>query len=456
MLGRLTSALLRIDPDAPESPLHRTYRGSTIGGLIATVVCLAMLLFGLVSPGANKTWKVDGTLVVVDTTGARFLYAGGKLLPVLNFASAKLKAGGQLKVKHLDEKSLRDVPRGDPLGIIGAPDALPALASDPWQVCASIGRDQAGPTSLRVGGDGNAKPLGEDEAAVVRTKDGATSLLWRGKRHRVLTDRGALDALDGVLQPAEVPSALLDALPAGPDFGPRAIAGLGTPGPRLGAVESKIGRIYSVAGGPAETYVLTTSGFTPISQLDVRLLTADPQVRAAAYGGGEVTVTQLPGRVIGEHLSKNEAPSPVRPPRAVAVHTGQGLCAVVLPDGGTARTQIALTDRVTEDGQPPFSQPGVTAPCTKVDRIAVRPGTGALVKAAAASGRVGDALYLVTDTGVKYPVPPEGAKALGYDSAVAIGLPTTLLALLPTGAPLDPMTLRNGGAVLPAASTCGT
>ncbi|MFS8099754.1 type VII secretion protein EccB [Lentzea alba] len=455
MLGRLTSALLRVDPDAPESPLHRTYRGSTIGGIIATVVCLVLLLFGFISPGGNKSWKVEGALVVADGSGARFLYAGGKLLPVLNFASAKLVAGDQLVVKHVAEKSLQDVPRGDPLGIIGAPDALPALGSDPWQVCTAVSRDRTGQTALGIGGGAGARPLGDDEAVVVETPDGKTSLLWRGKRHRVAAEHGALDALDGVPQPVKAPAALLDALPTGPDFAPMAIAGLGSAGPRLGSADSKIGRLYAVSGELSQHYVLTTAGLTPVSALDARLLGADPRVRTAAYGGGEVAVTQLPGRVVSEHLSKAEPPPPVSPPRAVTLHSGQGLCAVVVPDGDAPRTQIALSSQVSEEGQPPYDQPGVAEPCTKVDRIGVRPGSGALVRATTASGRVGDALYLVTDTGVKYPVPPDGAKALGYGSSVSIGLSTSLLALLPTGASLDPSSLRNGGAVLPEPAACG-
>lgn len=454
MMGRLTSALLRVDPDAPESPLHRTYRGSTIGGLVATIACLALLVFGLVSPGGNKSWKVEGALVVVDSSGARFLYAGGKLLPVLNFASAKLVAGGQLVVKHVAEASLRDVPRGDPLGIIGAPDALPALAADPWEVCAAVGQDQTGPTSLRVGDGANGTALGDDDAVVVITPDGVTSLLWQGRRHRVAADRGALDALDGVLRPVKAPAVLLAALPVGPDFAPPTIAGLGAPGPRLGAVDSRVGRLYTVSGEQAQHYVLTGSGLTPVSELDARLLIADPEIRRAAYGGGEVAPTPLPGRVVSEHLSKAEPSALAKPPRALTLHSGQSLCALVTPAGDTPRTQVTVTDDVSEHGQPPVAQPGVSAPCARVDRIAVRAGFGALVKATAASGRVGDARYLVTDTGVKHLVPPEGAKALGYDSAPSIGLPTTLLALLPSGAPLDPSSLRDGGVVLPPAAAC--
>ncbi|EME62748.1 type VII secretion protein EccB [Amycolatopsis decaplanina] len=455
MLGRLTSALLRVDPDAPESPLHRTYRGSVIGMLVAVLACLGLLVFGLVSPGGNKSWRVEGALVVADSSGARFLYAGGKLLPVLNFASAKLVAGNQLALKHVSEASLKEVPRGEPLGIIGAPDSLPVLAEDPWEVCTSVDRDQSGPTALRVGG-ATARPLGDEAAVVAVTPDGTTFLLWKGKRHRVETGRGALDAVDGVLQPAKVPAALLDALPAGPDFAPPAIDGLGDAGPALGGTESRIGRLYTVSGEPARQYVLTKAGLTPLSELDARLLTADPEVRRAAYGGGDIAVAPLPGRVVSEHLSSVEQPPPVKPPKAATLHSGQGLCALVTPDGDAPRTQVAVTDTLTRSGQAPTAGPGIAAPCSRIDRISVRPGSGALVRASAASGRAGDALFLVTDTGVKYPVPQEGAKALGFDPAASNGLPITLLNLVPTGAPLDPAILRDGGTVLPAVAACGS
>lgn len=456
MLGRLTSALLRVDPDAPESPLHRTYRGSTIGALIATLACLAMLLYGLISPGGNETWKVDGALVVVDSSGARYLYAGGRLLPVLNFASAKLVAGDQLRVEHVAEKSLGEVPRGDPLGIVGAPDSIPAVTAESWQVCASVGRDEPGASTLAVGGGELTAPLPEDEAVVVVTSDGGTSLLWRGRRHRVVTERGALDALDGVPSPVRTPAALLDALPAGPDFAPMTIGSLGEQGPLLGSVQSRVGGLYAASGDPAQRYVLTTGGLTPISELDARLLIADPEVRRAAYAGGEVVITQLPGRVVSEHLSRAEAPPPVRPPKVAVPHGGQGVCAVVTPDGDAPRTHLALANSVPEGGVAPSAQPGVAAACKRVDAIAVRPGAGALVRAAAASGTVSDQVFLVTDTGVKYPVPEKGLDALGLDPAASVGLPATLLSLLPTGGSLDPFSLRNGGAVMPVAAACGT
>jgi hypothetical protein len=51
---------------------------------------------------------------------------------------------------------------------------------------------------------------------------------------------------------------------------------------------------------------------------------------------------------------------------------------------------------------------------------------------------VQNSLYLVTGTGVKFPVPSTSiATALGYQATSAARLPAALLALLPTGPPLD-------------------
>jgi hypothetical protein len=67
--------------------------------------------------------------------------------------------------------------------------------------------------------------------------------------------------------------------------------------------------------------------------------------------------------------------------------------------------------------------------------------------------------YLVTDNGVKYPIPSAGVVTqLGYRLSAAVSLPTTVLGLLPTGPSLDPRELAHGGIVAPAGSAppCGT
>jgi hypothetical protein len=55
-----------------------------------------------------------------------------------------------------------------------------------------------------------------------------------------------------------------------------------------------------------------------------------------------------------------------------------------------------------------------------------------------AGGGTDTVQYLVTDTGVKYPMSANGARQLGYAGGPEVRLPAAMLALLATGPVLDP------------------
>jgi hypothetical protein len=96
--------------------------------------------------------------------------------------------------------------------------------------------------------------------------------------------------------------------------------------------------------------------------------------------------------------------------------------------------------------------------CTPADRISVRPGGGALVKSLSGGG-TGSTAYLVTDMGVKYPLPSAAAaKQLGYGDTAPTAVPGQLLGMLPSGPPLDPALLSSGGVVTPpdTKAPCGS
>ena len=72
------------------------------------------------------------------------------------------------------------------------------------------------------------------------------------------------------------------------------------------------------------------------------------------------------------------------------------------------------------------------------DQVYVPPGSGTLVYAEPAAGVRSGTVYLITDTGMKYPVDgADAVKALGYGAVTIHGLSTGLLGLLPTGPTLD-------------------
>jgi type VII secretion protein EccB len=463
VMSRLASGMFRADPDAPDTPTGRTNRGSRIGVGVAVAMALVVAIYGLIRPGGKTSWAKPGTLVMVKETGARFVVLGGALRPVLNETSAKLLAGDQMSVASVSASSLSGRPRGAPVGIVGAPDALPAasgVAGVPWLACGIQRPDQSGGLTprlvLSIGPVGEGIPLTAGEGALVGTADGAVYLLWRGRRMRMDTGQGAVQALGYAdARPFAVGETLLNALPIGPDLTPPPIAGRGRAGPSLAGRPTRIGQLFT---GPQGHYALTTAGLVPLSATLDALLRGAPGTQRDAYGGGAVT----PAEIGPQDLAAHEAPSsawfpgglPDQPPRLVPVGPGQGVCSDLHPGTGAPTTTVTVVDAAALGGAPPAMQAGVRPTCTAADRIAVRPGGGALVRALSGGGG-GNTEYLVTDGGVKYPIPsPTVAGRLGYGSAPAAAVPSGLLGLLPTGPSLDPAAL-SGGAALGAAPAAG-
>ncbi|GGS95710.1 type VII secretion protein EccB [Streptomyces griseoviridis] len=471
VMGRVAAGLHRTDLDSPDSPpTARTRRGVAWGALVTALAGAVCLIWGLISPGGATGWAVDGTLVVVRDTGARYLYLNGTLHPVLNQTSARLLAGDRQAVRQVAAASLAGAPRGATLGIVGAPDGLPTenLSGAAWQVCAVHGTaggttpGTAALTSVAVGTADPGTGLDSGRGVLVTTGagDGGVHLLWRGRRYAVDTAHGADSALgwDGV-RPVEVGAAFLGAFSAGPDIAPPDLAGRGSAGPDLAGAGSRVGRLYTAAG---REYVLTREGLAPLTELEFRLLRGDPRTQESAYGGGRVTVREVGGADLAAHLADDTATLlpealPATAPRAVPVAAGgQRVCARIAPGRGDrpVTTTVVVADATGAAGAAPHAEPGVTAACVPADRISVRAGGGVLVRALSSAG-TGGALFLVTDTGVAYPVPSgAAAQRLGYDSSAAVGLPARLLALLPTGPSLDPAALSARGLV-PAASAPG-
>lgn len=112
VMSRLGAGMLRGEPDAPDLPTRRTTRGVRTGLFIAMLIALVMGLYGAIKPGGATGWAKPGTLVVVKETGARYLFIGGELRPVLNQASARLVAGEKMTVSQVGLNSLKAAPRG--------------------------------------------------------------------------------------------------------------------------------------------------------------------------------------------------------------------------------------------------------------------------------------------------------------------------------------------------------
>jgi type VII secretion protein EccB len=489
--GRLVSAMLRAEPDAPNTPMRRFTVGAFVGVMAGIVLIAGFGIFGYIKPGGKKAFREPGALIVEKETGARYVFVDGELKPVLNFTSAKLILGDDLRVVNTSKKSMKGVPHGLPVGIPAAPDALPDpkdLDATGWQVCSTLKPDVSGEdrpfVTLRIGGTPTATALADDQALIVVTADGTRYLAWKDRRLRI-PDEAILGALGyGPARQHTVGPAWVNALPAGPDLKAPNVAGRGEAGPPIGGRQTRVGQLFEVdgAGTQQQFFLLTRDGLAPLSPTGAALVLGDARTKAA-YGGQRVVALPLDPAALAGAARNDQAlldPGlPPTPPRALS-DTGDAVPCLRVGVGGEkgADVRIALSGGAGPAGGPAGAAgpvllrgsvgggsgqptgpsnpvtpsgpigpigPGVPAAPTaegnggQADEITVAPGAGLLIRDLPAPGVAGGAESLLVDTGVRYPLPTDDvAGTLGYGDVTAVPVPTTLLSLLPAGRPLDP------------------
>ncbi|QXJ25729.1 type VII secretion protein EccB [Actinomadura graeca] len=459
-VGRLNAAIVSGDPDAPDPPMKRVTTGAVIGAVIGTLLVAGFGVYGLIRPGGSSDWRAEGALVSVKESGARYVFLGGRLHPVANLASGRLIAGREAKLASVHENTLKNTPRGFPVGIPGAPDALPgssSLGGRDWMVCTTARTGSAGRTSDQVVVTMNvAAPksaAGADEGMLVRTSAGQTYLLWQGRRHRFTTAAGPFSLGYRGVVPYPVADQWINMLPAGGDVAPPRVPGRGGAGPAIGDRPTRIGQVFTTEnpGTVRQYFVLFADGLRQVSVTVAGLVLGDPGT-AAAYGGRTAGAVPVQSAAAAQHLS--DAPAftgglPATPPRVrQAGGNDRPICTSVLVDSARgASVQVVVPASGIPAGGIPVTDPDPRTAHT----VLVRSGTGALVRSLPAPGSGIGVRYLITDLGVKYPVPgDDDLSALGYAGVEPVPVPAAVLDLLPSGPPL-----ARAAAAGPAAAGSG-
>ncbi|MFI0467232.1 type VII secretion protein EccB [Saccharopolyspora sp. 5N102] len=455
VVGRLISALLSGRPDDPNPPTRRFTVNAIIGCLVAALVVVVFGIAGVISPGANNSWRSPGSIIVEKETGAKYLYLAGSLRPVLNFASARLIVNSlQANVVSVSSNSLRDVPRGLPLGIPNAPDSLPgpdALTRAPWFVCADTSYDKSNTpspvTEVQVREIAGA-PLRPDSGLLVSTPDGMKYLVWRGTRFRI-PQQAVIDALGyGAVRPLPVASSWVQALPSGPDLAAADVPGLGNPAFSVKGETGRVGQVYEVHDpvlGDDRFYVLLQDGLAPLSRTGAGLLLADPDL-AAAYPGSKPGAVEIDAAAVGSvprsALAAVPPELPVDPPKITPVDRNDRdvPCArFAVGSGGEVPVEVVMVRRDEARFSGVIRSPQPAGALAFL--VSVPPTFGVLARDLPAPGAPAGARYLITDLGIKYPLPgPDSLGALGYAGVDPLPVPSELLALLPDGVALAPGT----------------
>ncbi|MFI2710486.1 type VII secretion protein EccB [Micromonospora sp. NPDC018662] len=450
MTGRLTAALVTAEPEALENPHRRMLTGMIAGLLVGCLVVAGFVVFGLLKPGGATRWREPGTLIVEKESGGRFVLVGGRLRPVHNYTSAALVFGRRPPLVTVSGASLTSVPRGMPIGIVGAPDSLPAataLARVEWSVCALGGTDRTGTArtgtllSLTPGAGGT--PLGPDDGFVVTSPGGQLFLIWNGQRFALT--RSWIPRVLGYTTAPGVTANWLNQLPPGPDITPVAVTGRGAAGPVVDGLRTRVGQVFvaRVVGTADRYFLLQRDGLSPIAETALALVLGDPAT-AAAYPGAVARPVDLTAGALGRLPMSKQQPLPAglppRPPVQASPAADDTWCVQWSSTDGPARVTARAVPTVTAAGD----APGVGRTEQTATAVLVTPGVGGLVRQGRAGQLNGTSYFLVTDAGVKFPVAGDDVlRALGYPVEAARVVPASLLSLLPTGPVLDSAAARR-------------
>jgi type VII secretion protein EccB len=436
---RIVSAVLSGEPESNELPMRRL--GMSLFGsvMVAAIVLAGFGVYGLISK--NGAPLETGSLVIERETGAKYVYTDGKLYPALNFASARLALGGDTEVRTMSQKALQGVPRGLPVGIADAPDALPAtstLLRLPWQVCQAPEAGVSGRSTTRavVGRElPGANKLGE--RALLVSSGETYYLLWHDTRMRV-TSASVLAALGlSATSAPEVGPQLINAITAGPDLAPLRVAGAGQQSATLISGQPfPIGQVFRSAG---QNYVLTNTALVPIGEVTARLALAGGDQAA------ELTADQVGAALSATTIEPEGMPATV--PDLYGADAPAALCVAHRDASGRApaRTSVEVFDNVPADLQSTSldavpARQGARDTVSTVDQVVMTGGRAAVVRAIAGTGTSqNNTVYLVIN-GTRYPFGQssgDARSALGYGGVTPLPVPAAMLTLVPTGPTLD-------------------
>ncbi|MEV0565368.1 type VII secretion protein EccB [Dactylosporangium sp. NPDC050588] len=441
---RIVSAMLSGEPESNELPVRRLGM-SLFGSLLVGMIVLAVVgVYGFINPSGGKPEEND--IVIERESGARYVFIEGRLHPVLNFTSARLIVGNPSpKVRTMSHKSLVSLPVGPPVGIRDAPDPPPpknALVGLPWNVCGvKVSVAGTAGTQLVIGRTpSGGVPLG-DEALLVTTSasgDLPLYLLWHDHRLRI-AERTTLTALElASVRPMQIDRALLDAITSGPDLAPLKLPGNGQPSAKkVAGSAADVGTVYKQG---QQYYVLTKTGLATIGEVSAALLLASGKPAT------DITAAQA-AQALGSPVEPEGFPQ--AKPTIKDDTSETTVCAQFGAAVGSGRQTLGLSlfgpgsEQLALDPDLSKQRTGTIA-----DQVTLPEGRGTLAQALpGADGTATGTVYLITDQGIRYPLQNSGdvqaMKALGYEGVTPVGVPSSLLSLIPRGPVLDPEVARK-------------
>jgi len=424
---RLLSAFTSGAPGGKELEPAKPLRAVAAGIALTAIVVIAGLFYGFIRPGLPAGWE-NNSLILVKDTGARYVAIDGVLYPVINTASARLlMPAGEFTVVSTDRQSLDGIPIGAAIGILGAPDDLPApdsLIGDGWGACAIDGEQ----TAMSLSG---ATTVTASEGGAVVSRDGRTFVVIGERRYEVdAAQSSSILRAVGLDTAPTVPvdGRWLNLFDSGAELQPLVVPGAGD---SIAGVDLVVGAVVHPQGSAdTERYLMTAAGeLAQLSPLAYQLYL----LGTGAELGGEQDVS--PAEIADLPTAASPAGGIDWPAdTVVALEDGAQPCAVLTHDDagdphstlGFAANDVVLT--------------GESA------GVSVAVDGGALVRAGGEGAQGSGMVYLIDETGTAFPVPGANADIvaqLGYTLDDVKRVPEAWVQFMPTGPSLTQDAARS-------------
>ncbi|MFJ9362795.1 type VII secretion protein EccB [Nocardia sp. NPDC101769] len=425
LVRRMEHALVRRDVRMLHDPMRSQSRAYAAGLILACIALAGCGVLALLRPqdgiGSNK-------ILIGKDSGAVYVVLDNVVHPALNLASARLAAGDAAKPAIVQESQLAEKPRGQLIGIPGAPTSLNFTGGDgrTWTVCDALSNDgsRSLTTSVLAGDTGKADKtshLTSGKALLVQGRV-HTYLIYDDQRARIdLNDRAVVDALDLRGQtPRPISDGLLNAIPEVPPLVPPRIENAGA-APDYPLGDHRIGDVVRVRTD-SKYYVVLPDGLQPVSALTADIIRnayrasdADDFIAQADRTGAPVSsalqVSKYPGRAPVLVDGKDQPVDCLswKPVGSADTSDGSKHAELAVLTGHA----VPIPDRAR---LVPLAQADGSGP--NVDSFYMKPGAGAYVQSTGIEpdSQRHDSLFFVSDYGVRFGIEDlDSAKALGMD-----------------------------------------
>ncbi|MFD8869667.1 type VII secretion protein EccB [Streptomyces sp. NPDC059590] len=433
---RTVAAFLQPSPSGTEEGAPRPLRTVLPGVVIGALILAGFGAWGMFKPIAPKGWDQVGAHVIVgsnSTTRYVILKTDGKvqLHPVLNFASAKLVLSGDnssvVKVKE-SELDNGHIPRGPTIGIPYAPDRLPgaeeAKAQKEWAVCEQPGGNgkttqkavflfsDRDPKGKKLRG---SQRLSGAQALYVQGRDGArylvdpqgTKYLIGGTKWKQLPPKDYDLLLRTIFRDGAKPQRVTDDwLATFPDGAPLVFPevpgqiGAGAGVNTLPERANHVGMVLEAnTGTSTQNYVVLQGKVQRISEFVAKLLLNSEKLKDLGQTGSAQRVSTASFTPEGDFYGEYEWPMQV-PEQVNSIEQQQ------IAGSAERDTVCSIMSGMTSKRTPRLATwAGTDFPATIPDGATsayVTPGSGLLYRQVTGRQTTSGAVFLVTDTGLRY------------------------------------------------------